>query len=855
MSAIHDLIAQVSDPRLRQRLAAEWAQAAKQKKFGLVFEDHLPELLPLHGAKPRKGDLVCRKNGPIKDIWQVKALHAGVASCIKPSNGDKPSEPTRAAAAPVQISVDELLVVREFGEPIFPALVPVDAVANGPADAPWHTLIEADNYHALQLLDYLYAGQVDCIYIDPPYNTGARDWKYNNNYVDSNDSWRHSKWLAFMEKRLKLAKRLLKPDTGVLIVTIDEHEVHHLRMLLERELPEARLQMVTIVNNGAGVTQGGFYRVEEYAYFCFLGNSKPFPSEDDKLSEPTANDFTQYWFSLIRYGGINALPSKRSNLVYPIAINDQTLRITGIGKSLKARVEEGAVASAVNDWLPDDEKIDGDFVIWPFRGNGAMATWQMNDTTLLDLYRKGFVRVNRQKNGPGGNKYSISYVKSGHREKVTTGVIPVLGREYEDGPLILGQTQRNVVSKTVWRRAKHDAGKWGSRVLREVLGDVAFDYAKSPYATWDCLHAATGGVKDALILDFFSGSGTTLHAVNLLNATDGGQRRCILVTNNEVSAEESAKLRAQGLQPGDADWEAQGICHSVTWPRSKYTILGRRDDGTKLTGEYLTGKSVEREKPRSFTQIGFCDPAALNTTAKKKQVVALIDGLPQTLVQGDCPFIVSEDHNASVLFQPQSAEDWLEALDEQGHITDFYIVTPIKRAFDELKAQVVELLGPAWVPEDEKRAMAQGFAANLAYFKLDFLEKDSIPLRRAFRELLPLLWLKAGAIGPRPALKRNEPEPHYLAFESNNFAVLLDESRLRDLLKQLSDRTGLAQVYIVTDSDESFKSMARDVRAALTKSNPDVQVAQLYRDYLLNFMINTHKDRAAAHTDAERNHT
>ena len=85
-------------------------------------------------------------------------------------------------------------------------------------NAPWHTLIEADNYHALQLLDYLYAGKVDCIYIDPPYNTGARDWKYNNDYVDANDSWRHSKWLTFMEKRLKLAQKLLKPDTGVIVV-------------------------------------------------------------------------------------------------------------------------------------------------------------------------------------------------------------------------------------------------------------------------------------------------------------------------------------------------------------------------------------------------------------------------------------------------------------------------------------------------------------------------------------------------------------------------------------------------------------------------------------------------------------
>jgi len=203
LSAIHDLIAQISDPRLRERLAAEWATASQDKKFGLVFEDHLPELLPLYNAKPRRGDLVCRRHGPLNEVWQVRTVREGVATCIKPQDEAHPSEPNRAASEPVSFAVDELLVVRQFGEPIFPALVPMDAVANGPADAPWHTMIDADNYHALQLLDYLYAGQVDCIYIDPPYNTGDKSWKYNNDYVDGNDSWRHSKWLAFMEKRLK----------------------------------------------------------------------------------------------------------------------------------------------------------------------------------------------------------------------------------------------------------------------------------------------------------------------------------------------------------------------------------------------------------------------------------------------------------------------------------------------------------------------------------------------------------------------------------------------------------------------------------------------------------------------------
>ena len=116
------------------------------------------------------------------------------------------------------------------------ALSSQGAIKRG-GNKPFHAVINGENFHALQLFLYLYEGQVDCIYIDPPYNTGARDWKYNNRYVDAADGWRHSKWLNFIEKRLRLAKRLLKRD-GVLIITIDEHEVHHLGMLLERLFPE-----------------------------------------------------------------------------------------------------------------------------------------------------------------------------------------------------------------------------------------------------------------------------------------------------------------------------------------------------------------------------------------------------------------------------------------------------------------------------------------------------------------------------------------------------------------------------------------------------------------------------------------
>lgn len=842
MSAIHDLIAQVNDPRLRQRLTAEWAHAAKHKKFGLVFEDHLPELLPLHGAKPHKGDLVCRRNGPLKDVWQVKSVHAGMATCIKPSNQTRPSEPNRAAAEPELIAVNELLVVREFGEPIFPALVPVDAVANGPADAPWHTLIEADNYHALQLLDYLYAGQVDCIYIDPPYNTGARDWKYNNDYVDSNDSWRHSKWLAFMEKRLKLAKRLLKPDCGVLIVTIDEKEYLHLGMLLSQCFPEARIQMISTMINPASVARvGGFGRSDEYIFVVMLGEAAPSRLRLGRewVSGKGRTHTGNIRWDLLRRSGIGAARSESPGCFYPIYVDPNEGAVRTVGEPLSANNSTPFV-------------IKGLIPVLPIRRNGTEGRWQWTPETLRQRLKQGRVRA-------GGNEsrgFVIYILKDGEYAKIERGEFQEAGRA-ADGSIIVEDADATFVKAipgSQWRIASHDATQYGSRLLGDVLPDRRFPFPKSLYAVRDTLRFYLEDKPNSLTVDFFAGSGTTLNAVNLLNATDGGQRRCILVTNNEVSAEESANLTAQGLHPGDDDWEAQGICRSVTWPRSKYTILGRRDDGTVLTGEYLTGKTTEREKPRSFTHIGFVHPSTLNTQPKKKQMVALIDGLPQTLVQGDSAFIVSEDHKASVLFDPGAAEAWLEALDGQTHISDFYIVTPSTREFQALKSQVVDLLGPLLVPEEERRPMSEGFAANLAYFKLDFLEKDSIPLRRAFKELLPLLWLKAGAVGPRPSLKRHEPEPHFLAPEGNNFAVLLEESRLRALLKHLTGRTGLAQVYIVTDSDEAFKSMAREVRATLSKHNPDVQVGQLYRDYLLNFMINTHLDRTADTKDVGSAH-
>ncbi|WP_218068287.1 site-specific DNA-methyltransferase [Candidatus Thiosymbion oneisti] len=785
----------------------ELRRITKEKKFGLVFEDHLPELTPIYSAKIRRHSKVALRDGPLIDLWRVLFVRDGEAHCRNMGSGE-----TR------RIPVDDLVVARRFGEPIFPALTPVDKVRNGPEDVPWHTLIEADNYHALQLLEYLYAGQVDCIYIDPPYNTGARDWKYNNDYVDANDNWRHSKWLTFMRRRLTLAKRLLNPKTGVLIVTIDEHEVHHLGMLLEQVFSECNRQMATIVINQKGVAQGRLSRSEEYAFFTFIPEAYLPAAPDDLLSpEREGARFTKpRWERLLR-GGTNSRRQDRHLLFFPIFIDPEKRRITDVGDPLPL------------DETPDLEGLDKT-VAWPLRKDGSLGNWRVSPPTLRTLVEQGFVKL-------GGyderrKTWTILYLGKKARRQIDEGVIQVIARDPESGAVDVEYTesqQRNV--KTVWHRPLHDSGNYGSSLLRNILGsEASFSFPKSLYAVKDSLATVLRDRENGVVVDFFAGSGTTLHAVNLLNALDGGQRRCILITNNEVSDEEARSLKHQGHQPGESNWEQHGICQSVTWPRSKYTILGKRDDGSELDGEYLTSKTVEREKPRKFQQIGFTSIEDLNTAAKKKQLVALIDGIPQSEVKKDSAFVVSEKHPASILFDESQADAWLEALEDQEHITDLYMVTAGKATFDDLKVRIHDLLGPVIVTEEEKRPMREGFAANLEYFRLDFLDQDHVALGRQFREILPLLWLRAGAIGPRPELPANQPLPAMLIPERNPFAVLVDETRFADFAAELEGREDLTHVFLVTDSEEAFQEMAGQLQVP--------NLIQLYRDYLENFVIN-----------------
>mgnify|MGYP004627539697 CR=1 FL=1 len=695
MALLQDLIRQINDPTLRDRILQETDKLMKQKKFGLVFEEHLPECTPLHDVPIRVGSKVALKTGYVSDIYMVIKLDGNEALCDRRETHEK-----------VTFQLDEIVAIAEFGEPIYPTLKPLDAVQNAPDSDLWHTLIEADNYHALQLLEYLYAEKVDCIYIDPPYNTGAKDWKYNNDYVDSSDAYRHSKWLSMMEKRLKIAKKLLNPKDSVLIVTIDEKEYLHLGCLLEEMFPEARMQMVSSCIMPGGVSRGNeFGRSDEYIYFMKLGSATPAALQlsDEWLGGVKSTSRSKvHWEGLLRTG-TNNMRSDRPNLFYPVLISEDGKKFLGVGNPLK-------ITDDRHSYIPPE----GAVAIFPIHTDQTEGCWRISREKLLELYNAHVVRLG----GFTPRGMAINYLKQGEYAKVLNGTYKIKGiKEDNSYDLDDAEYKPSFVPSTQWTISSHDASRHGSGLLRKIFGDKAFSFPKSLYAEHDTIRFFVANKPNALVIDFFAGSGTTMHAVNLLNAEDGGHRRCIMVTNNEVSDAEAKEMSQRGLKPGDEEWEKLGIARYVTWPRTVCSIKGENIKGEPLKGNYIGS---------------------------------------------DIP-------------------------------------------------------------------MADGFKANAVFFKLGFLDKNAVALGRQFKEMLPTLWMKAGAIGKCPTV--SEDIPDMLILSENKFAVLIDEMSYRAFEKQIAEHPEIETIYVVTDSEPGYREMI----AAFNDKN----TYQLYRDYLDNFRINT----------------
>ncbi len=398
---------------------------------------------------------------------------------------------------------------------------------------PVHILIEGDNFHALSVLNYTHKNLIDVIYIDPPYNTGSTAWIYNNKYVDSEDTYKHSKWIEMMYKRLKLAKNLLT-NRGILICAIDDYEHHNLRHILdELFLEENRLGTVVVIHNPGGRQDDKFIATAHEYMLIYAKNKdeamvKHLDITQKKMKEYLYEDEDgKYKLREYRRSGNNSRRQDRPKMWYSIYIHPKTLE-------LNIKPFEGAI-----ELLPIDP-------------NGIERVWRWGKETFMKRKDK-YIEVKKVNGG-----YSL-HVKE--RLSDNKGEKP----------------------KTLWNKSTYSATN-GTNELKKILkGDInggkLFEYPKSPFLMYDILKAVT--YENSIVLDFFAGSGTTGQAVMQLNKIEGGTRQFILCTNNEVGPKKMKELTEMGLTVKEI--KKEGVCEKVTYPRISNLI----------NGYYFTG--IEKE--------------------------------------------------------------------------------------------------------------------------------------------------------------------------------------------------------------------------------------------------------------------
>lgn len=675
MSRLTDLIAQakLKDPRIGADLEREFKALSSRLSFGLNFERHQPEAVELPQRPIRKGDKVrilpargSTKKGDQR-LWLVKSINKTAKKKTSDLELINAEEPERVTSA-----LDDLVVVAEFKDTIYPGLISTGKVERA-KDKPYHTVINGENYHALKALTYTHRGKVDVIYIDPPYNTGAKDWKYNNDYVEGDDLYRHSKWLAMMERRLLVGKELLNPADSVLIVAIDEKEYLRLGLLLEQIFPEGTIQMVSSVINRKGVVRNNeLTRTNEFIFFVKFGAAK-------LVAERESSGKKVRWASLRRFEDSSRRngPQPRPDQFYPIYIGLKSGRIEKIGESLPPKADRAKVG-----------KLDGCEMLWPLKPDGTEMIWGLTPATLKKRLAAGFVKVAK---GKRGKPSTIYYLTSGQVEEVASGDLVIKGRDSDGSVNVEYAVGKSSLPTTQWDKESHNAQSNGTGILTEVLPSRKFPFAKSLYAVEDCLRLAVGEKSSAVVVDFFSGSGTTAHAVMRLNKQDGGRRQAICITNNEVAADEQKTLREKGLRPGDTEWEKHGICDYITKPRVAAAINGKTPEGEPIKGDYKFTDEFPMadgfEENAEFLTLTYETPVAVSHSMAFARIAPLlwlragsrgkrIDKIPSS------GWEVVESYG--LLLELDRATDFLKALRNTKSVRIAYIVTDDDRRFQSV---------------------------------------------------------------------------------------------------------------------------------------------------------------------------
>ena len=341
-----------------------------------------------------------------------------------------------------------------------------------------HIFIEGDNYHALSVLNYTHKKKIDVIFIDPPYNTGSQHWIYNNSYVERDDRFKHSKWLSFMSKRLRLARNLLKED-GFFAITIDHNELFTLGLLMDEIFGEGnRVGIVTVLHNPKGRNQAKFFSENSEFLMIYAKDISKAEFNSVAISEDTQGTFTE----IDDEGKFRYEPYMRARTVWSRENRPRNWYSIYVSKDLKDITHK---------------KQKGYYEVFPITNNGKEMAWKNIQETFIELNKNNYFEAKKE-----GSKIVI-YHK--YREQQ--------------------------VLKNVWTDKKYQSEFHGTNLLKKIFGDKRFDYPKSLYLVMDILKITSK--DDSVILDFFAGSGTTGHAVLELNKEDGGNRQFMLCTNNE----------------------------------------------------------------------------------------------------------------------------------------------------------------------------------------------------------------------------------------------------------------------------------------------------------------------------------
>ncbi len=632
MARIETLLEDIGDIDLRRAIEDEVRELKRHVDFGIVFERHLPETTLLGpGACLQAGERARLRSGDMGE-FVIDRVNDQTAVLRRQDNSF------------IERPIGDVVVVKRFEDPIFPTLRPLGEA--GPiGEKREHLVIQGENFHVLEVLNLSHVGGFDCIYIDPPYNTGDKNWKYNNDYVDKKDAYRHSRWLSFMEKRLRLAASLLAPQ-GVLIVTVDYHEHHRLALLIEQVFRGYDVSTVAIQHNPRGQQGDNFSWTHEYAVFVAPKGTKVIASR--RIDEDDID-----WSPLRNWGG----ESERSDAVncfFPITVDLATSEIIAFGD----------VAPDDEHPTSDNEEDSADLIaVWPIDPQGVERKWRYARQSIEGI--RHLLRARKNRNG--------RWV------------------------LEIGKTEGTL--KTVWVGTRYDASTHGSQLLKRLVPASDFDYPKSVYAVADCIEAVLAGRPDGQVLDFFGGSGTTLHATCLLNAADGGARRAVVATNNELKEKTERKLLKDGLMPGDPAYEEHGVFESVTRPRCEAAILGRQATGAPLEGSYIDPPRALADgfdERVAFLALDYLDPDSVEVGAGRQSLAGilwLMSGAKGPYPEGldlNAEFDVAREQGFAVLTDDAAFEDLFAQIEADPAIEHVFLFTESEDAYQEMTS---ELLG------------------------------------------------------------------------------------------------------------------------------------------------------------------